>query len=154
MFRWSPSTQTRACLTTFLLLLFLVEGQAYGASREQLIPVLGVTTGQNQIGTVSYCAGLIRRAARSARPDAALPHGTRPILTHGPDFNRTGDQTERAIPGNLHRLLDGRALSPLCRHDNLRGQCVGDGEPQRRGHGTGQSSAHRLCADGNGDSRW
>lgn len=54
MFRWSPSTQTYACIATFLLAGFLIEGQAYGASREQLIPILGVTTGQNQIGTVSY----------------------------------------------------------------------------------------------------
>jgi PDZ domain-containing secreted protein len=54
MLRWSPSIQARACLTTFLLLLSLIEGQVYGASREQLIPILGVTTGQNQIGTVSY----------------------------------------------------------------------------------------------------
>ena len=54
MLRWSPSTQTRACLTTFLFALFLLGGQVYGAPREQLIPTLGVTTGQNQIGTVSY----------------------------------------------------------------------------------------------------
>jgi len=32
----------------------IIEGQVFGASREQLIPILGVTTGQNQIGTVSY----------------------------------------------------------------------------------------------------
>jgi predicted ATP-dependent protease len=37
-----------------LLVTSLVEGQVYGAPREQLIPILGVTTGQNQIGTVSY----------------------------------------------------------------------------------------------------
>ena len=54
MFRWSPSTQTYACLATFLLLGLLIDGQVYGTSREQLIPILGVTTGQNQIGTVSY----------------------------------------------------------------------------------------------------
>ena len=54
MLRWSPSTQTRACLTTFLFALFLLEGQVYAAPREQLIPTLGVTTGQNQIGTVFY----------------------------------------------------------------------------------------------------
>jgi len=54
MLRWSPSTQTRACLTTFLLVVSLLEGQVYGAPLEQLIPILGVTTGQNQIGTVSY----------------------------------------------------------------------------------------------------
>ena len=54
MLRWSTSTQARTCLTTFLLLLSLIEGQVYGASREQLIPILGVTTDQNQIGTVSY----------------------------------------------------------------------------------------------------
>jgi hypothetical protein len=54
MLRWSPSTQTRTCLTTFLLVVSLLEGQVYGAPREQLIPILGVTTGQNQIGTVSY----------------------------------------------------------------------------------------------------
>lgn len=54
MLHWSPSTQARACLATFLLLCFLIEGQVYGASREQLIPILGVTTGQDQIGTVSY----------------------------------------------------------------------------------------------------
>ena len=49
MLRWSPSTQTRACLTTFLFALFLLGGQVYAAPREQLIPTLGVTTGQNQI---------------------------------------------------------------------------------------------------------
>jgi Lon-like ATP-dependent protease len=54
MLRWSGSTQTRACLPTFLLVVSLLEGQVYGAPREQLIPILGVTTGQNQIGTVSY----------------------------------------------------------------------------------------------------
>lgn len=54
MLHWSPSTRVRACLAIFLLLGFLIDGQAYGASREQLIPILGVTTGQNQIGTVSY----------------------------------------------------------------------------------------------------
>lgn len=54
MLHWSPSTQARACFATFLLLGFLIDGQVYGASREQLIPILGVTTGQNQIGTVSY----------------------------------------------------------------------------------------------------
>lgn len=54
MLRWPPSTQTHACLTTFLLLFFLIQGHVHGASREQLIPILGVTTGQNQIGTVSY----------------------------------------------------------------------------------------------------
>jgi hypothetical protein len=54
LLHWSPSTQARAGLATFLLLCFLIEGQVYGASREQLIPILGVTTGQDQIGTVSY----------------------------------------------------------------------------------------------------
>jgi hypothetical protein len=54
LLHWSPSTQARGCIATFLLLGFLIDGQAYGASREQLIPILGVTTGQNQIGTVSY----------------------------------------------------------------------------------------------------
>lgn len=54
MLRWLPSTQTLACLMTCLLLISLIEGQGYGASREQLIPILGVTTGQNQIGMVSY----------------------------------------------------------------------------------------------------
>ena len=54
MLRWPQSLQRRACLTTFVLLIFLLEGQSYGASLEQLIPVLGVTTGQNQTGTVSY----------------------------------------------------------------------------------------------------
>lgn len=54
MLRWSPSTQKRACLAMLLLVTSLVEGQVYGAPREQLIPILGVTTGQNQIGTVSY----------------------------------------------------------------------------------------------------
>lgn len=54
MLRWLPSTQTLASLMTCLLLISLIEGQGYGASREQLIPILGVTTGQNQIGIVSY----------------------------------------------------------------------------------------------------
>lgn len=54
MLRWLPSTQTLACLMTCVLLISLIEGQGYGASREQLIPILGVTTGQNQIGMVSY----------------------------------------------------------------------------------------------------
>jgi hypothetical protein len=53
MLRWAPSTQIYAYFTTFVLLLSL-EGQVYGAPREQLIPILGATTGQNQIGTVSY----------------------------------------------------------------------------------------------------
>lgn len=54
MLRWLPSTQTLACLMICVLLISLLEGQGYGASREQLIPILGVTTGQNQIGMVSY----------------------------------------------------------------------------------------------------
>jgi hypothetical protein len=54
MLCWSPSIQTRAFLTAFLLAISLFEGQVYGASREQLIPILGVSTGQNQVGTVSY----------------------------------------------------------------------------------------------------
>ena len=54
MLRWSPSTQKRACLAMLLLAASLIEGLAFGAQREQLIPILGVTTGQNQIGTVSY----------------------------------------------------------------------------------------------------
>jgi predicted S18 family serine protease len=54
MLRWSLSTQKRACLAMLLLVTSLIEGQVYGAPREQLIPILGVTTGQNQIGTVSY----------------------------------------------------------------------------------------------------
>jgi PDZ domain-containing secreted protein len=54
MLCWSPSTRTYACLTAFLLLVSLIEGQAHGAPQEQLIPILGVTTGQNQVGTVSY----------------------------------------------------------------------------------------------------
>ena len=54
MFCWSPSIQTRACLTAVLLAISLCEGQVYGAPREQIIPILGVTTDQNQIGTVSY----------------------------------------------------------------------------------------------------
>ena len=33
MFRWSPSTQTYACIATFLLAVSLIEGQVYGASR-------------------------------------------------------------------------------------------------------------------------
>jgi PDZ domain-containing secreted protein len=37
-----------------LLLVSLIEGHAHGAPQEQLIPILGVTTGQNQVGTVSY----------------------------------------------------------------------------------------------------
>jgi hypothetical protein len=54
MLCWPPSIQTRAFLTAFLLAISLFEGQVYGASREQLIPILGVSTGQNQVGTVSY----------------------------------------------------------------------------------------------------
>ena len=54
MLRWSPSTQKRACLAMLLLAASLIEGPVFGAPREQLIPILGVTTGQNQIGTVSY----------------------------------------------------------------------------------------------------
>ena len=54
MFCWSPSIQTRACLMAVFLALSLFYGQVFGASREQLIPILGVTTGQNQVGTVSY----------------------------------------------------------------------------------------------------
>ena len=54
MLCWSPSIQTNAFLTAFLLAISLYEGQVYGAPREQLIPILGVTTGQNQVGTVSY----------------------------------------------------------------------------------------------------
>jgi hypothetical protein len=54
MFCWSPSIQTRACLTAVFLAISLFDGQVFGASREQLIPILGVTTGQNQVGTVSY----------------------------------------------------------------------------------------------------
>ena len=54
MLRWPPSTQRHACLLTLLLLVSLLKGQVYGASQEQLIPILGVTTGQNQTGTVSY----------------------------------------------------------------------------------------------------
>ena len=54
MLRWSASTQKRACLAVLLLVASLIEGQVFGAPREQLIPILGVTTGQNQIGTVSY----------------------------------------------------------------------------------------------------
>jgi hypothetical protein len=53
MLRWSPSTQKRACLAVLLLVASLIEGRVSGAPREQLIPILGVTTGQNQIGTVS-----------------------------------------------------------------------------------------------------
>ncbi len=49
-----PSIQTYACLTGFLLALSLYAGQVYGAPREQLIPILGVTIGPNQVGTVSY----------------------------------------------------------------------------------------------------
>jgi len=37
-----------------LLIVSLHEGQGFGASREQLITTLGVTTGQNRVGTVSY----------------------------------------------------------------------------------------------------
>jgi hypothetical protein len=54
MLCWSKLIQTRAFLTAFLLAISLFEGQVYGAPREQLIPILGVTTGQNQVGTVSY----------------------------------------------------------------------------------------------------
>ena len=75
------------------------------------------------------CEGFVRRTKGPGGPDAALPLDTRKILAHGPDFNRAGDQTERAISGHLYRLLDGHTLRPLCRHDDLRRQCVGDGEP-------------------------
>jgi len=54
LLHWSPSAQLRICATTFLMLSFFIEAPAYSAPREQLIPVLGVTTGQNQTGTVSY----------------------------------------------------------------------------------------------------
>ncbi|MCX5721360.1 MAG: hypothetical protein NT179_04940 [Nitrospirae bacterium] len=54
MLHWPPSIQTRALIATGVLLFSLIEGQAYGAPRQQLIPVLGVTTGQNRIGTVVY----------------------------------------------------------------------------------------------------
>lgn len=54
MLCWPPSIETRAFLTAFLLAISLFEGQVYGASREQLIPILGVSTGQNQVGTVTY----------------------------------------------------------------------------------------------------
>jgi predicted S18 family serine protease len=37
-----------------LLAISLFEGQVYATPREQFIPILGVTTGQNQVGTVSY----------------------------------------------------------------------------------------------------
>ena len=54
MLRWSPMTQKCAFLATLLLAASLFEGPVFGATREQLIPILGVTTGQNQVGTVSY----------------------------------------------------------------------------------------------------
>lgn len=54
MLRWSTSTQKRAYLAMLLLVTSLIEGPVYGAPHEQLIPILGVTTGQNQVGTVSY----------------------------------------------------------------------------------------------------
>jgi hypothetical protein len=39
----SPSTQKRVCLAMLLLAASLIiEGQVFGASREQLIPILGV----------------------------------------------------------------------------------------------------------------
>jgi Lon protease (S16) C-terminal proteolytic domain len=50
MLRWLPPLQACTCLTMFSLLA----GQVYGAQQEQLVPILGVTTGQNEIGTVSY----------------------------------------------------------------------------------------------------
>ncbi|MCE9537345.1 MAG: hypothetical protein K8R65_13180 [Nitrospirae bacterium] len=52
MLHWSPSAQLRICATTFLMLSFLIEAPVYSA--EQLIPILGVTIGQNQVGTISY----------------------------------------------------------------------------------------------------
>lgn len=54
MFHWLPSTQAGACLAACLLLVPLTDGQAFGAHHERLIPILGVTTGHNQVGTVSY----------------------------------------------------------------------------------------------------
>ena len=53
MLRWSPSTQKCAYLAMLLLAASLFEGPVFGATREQLIPILGVTTGQNQVGSVS-----------------------------------------------------------------------------------------------------
>lgn len=51
---WPLSIQSRVLIATCALWLSLVEGQVYAAPRQQLIPVLGVTTGQNRIGTVVY----------------------------------------------------------------------------------------------------
>ncbi len=83
MLCWSRSIQTRACLTAVLLAISLCEGQVYGASREQIIPILGVTTGQNQVGTVSYVrvsfderqdqAGLMCSSTRHPEDSRAWP---------------------------------------------------------------------------------
>ena len=54
MLHCSPSTRLHTCIGTCLLLVFFIGGHAFAASREQLIPILGVTTGQSQTGTVSY----------------------------------------------------------------------------------------------------
>lgn len=55
MSRWSTPTQTATCLATcFLLFSLTIEERVYSAPREELIPILGVTTGQNPLGTVSY----------------------------------------------------------------------------------------------------
>jgi hypothetical protein len=47
MFRWLPSMQACTCLTIFSLVLSLLAGKVYGAQQEQLIPLLGVTTGKS-----------------------------------------------------------------------------------------------------------
>ena len=66
MLRWSSSTRKHTCLAMLLLMASLLDGQAFGAPREQLIPILGVTTGQNQVGTVFYV-----RVAFDERQDQA-----------------------------------------------------------------------------------
>lgn len=54
MLSWSASRQRPAFLTAVLLVFALSATQVFGAPREQFIPILGVTTGPNQVGTVSY----------------------------------------------------------------------------------------------------
>jgi len=51
---WSPSRQTPAFVTAVLLVFALSATQVFGTPREQFIPILGVTIGPNQVGTVSY----------------------------------------------------------------------------------------------------
>jgi len=78
MLRWSPVTQKCAFLATLLLAASLIDGPVFGTPREQLIPILGVTTGQKESGRHGLlCTGLVRRTTGPDRSDAALPHNTR-----------------------------------------------------------------------------